>query len=413
MNKAQKSWLLFDPAISAFAMIVRTVVAPIYLAFYAENILTDAQCSAYWGYAGSFAGIIAGSISICLGPRIDARRKKVPMVAFFTVTGIISALAYIVLPGAVSPALLPYAILLVSFTGIFSFMGANSFYDSLLLDITTPEERNRISSTGYALGYAGGLLSFLLCLPFLKIAGGKYFFTASFLIAAVWWGLGSLPLFCNVRQKAAASATATMEIKLKDSLKFIISQKNILLFLIAYFLYIDGVGTIMMQATLIAKGLHISNGNIMMTILALQIIGLPCTLLFGRLADKFSAKRMISSAIFIYMFIAVIVTVMSFNRELLIRQILFYLAAALIGTVQGGIQSLSRSLFSRIIPPERAAELFAVYNLFGKFTTIVGPLFLIPLAVFLWDRAELGITLLLIPFALGAILLTKVKVPEN
>ena len=204
-----------------------------------------------------------------------------------------------------------------------------------------------------------------------------------------------------------------MEIKLKDSLKFIISQKNILLFLIAYFLYIDGVGTIMMQATLIAKGLHISNGNIMMTILALQIIGLPCTLLFGRLADKFSAKTMISSAIFIYMFIAVIVTVMSFNRELLIRQILFYLAAALIGTVQGGIQSLSRSLFSRIIPPERAAELFAVYNLFGKFTTIVGPLFLIPLAVFLWNKAELGITLLLIPFALGAILLTKVKVPEN
>ena len=125
----------------------------------------------------------------------------------------------------------------------------------------------------------------------------------------------------------------------------------------------------------------------MLTILALQIIGLPFTLLYGKLAEKFSAKRMIYIAIAVYFLIAVIVTVMSFCPDLRVRQILFYTAAALIGTSQGGIQSLSRSLFSQIIPAERAAELFAVYNIFGKFTTIVGPV-LIFIATGLWDKAE-------------------------
>ena len=150
----------------------------------------------------------------------------------------------------------------------------------------------------------------------------------------------------------------------------------------------------------------------MMTILALQLIGLPCTLLYGKLAEKFSAKTMIGIAISTYILIALLVTLMSYCSSLLIRQILFYSAAALIGTAQGGIQSLSRSLFSRIIPEERAAELFAVYNIFGKFTTIVGPV-LIFAATSMWNKAELGITMLILPFVCGAWLLSKISVPQN
>jgi UMF1 family MFS transporter len=183
-------------------------------------------------------------------------------------------------------------------------------------------------------------------------------------------------------------------------------------FLIAYFLYIDGVGTIMMQATLIAASLAIDTTAIMITILALQVIGLPFTLLFGYLAEKISAKFMICTAVIIYMIIAVLVTVMSFSGNLQLRQFLFYTVAVLIGTAQGGIQSLSRSFYSKIIPKERAAELFAVYNIFGRFTTIVGPV-LIACSTFFWDKAELGITMLTVPFILGFILLSKVKVPEN
>jgi UMF1 family MFS transporter len=410
---AQKAWLLYDPAISAYAMIVRTVVAPIFLAHCAANIFQPSQCSEYWGYAGSFAGIAAGAISVFCGPKIDAHSRKVQSVAFFTITGILSTLAYIAIPELLPADILPWAVLAVSFCGIVSFMGANSFYDSLLINISEPAGRDTISTLGYALGYAGALCSFLLCIPLIFIAGGKYFYYGAFLIAALWWGIGSLPLFKNIREKRRSAGTEIHYVSLKDTLKFIFLQKNILFFLIAYFLYIDGVGTIMMQATLIAKGLELTDLSIMITILALQITGLPFTLLFGRLAAKFTAKTMIFTAIFIYIAIAVIVTAMSFTTGDRLRQILFYTAAALIGIAQGGIQSLSRSVFSRIIPRERAAELFAVYNFFGKFTTIVGPLLLIPLAVLFWNKAELGITLLIIPFSLGAILLTKVKVPEN
>ena len=411
LTKAQKSWLMYDPAISAYAMIVRTVVAPIFLAHFAQGILSDSQSAAFWGYTGSIAGIVAGIISVFCGPVIDARRKKVQMVKLFTITGVLSTLAYIAVPGLGMARYAPFIILGISFIGIISFMGSNSFYDSLLINITGKDERDKISSMGFAFGYAGALVSFLCCMPLMSFAGGKYFFTGAFAIAALWWLAGSLPLLKNVREHNSDEVPPA--IKLKDTLKFIWSQKNILIFLTAYFLYIDGVGTIMMQATLIATALKISETNIMLTILALQVIGLPFTLLFGHLAQKFSAKTMICAAISIYIIISIIVTIMSFSHHPALREGLFYLAAALIGTAQGGIQSLSRSLFSKIIPQERAAELFAVYNIFGRFTTIVGPLLLIPLAVLLWDKAELGVSLLIIPFICGALLLTKVKVPEN
>ncbi|MBE6376220.1 MAG: MFS transporter [Lentisphaerae bacterium] len=409
-SKAQKSWLAYDPALSAYAMIVRTVAAPLFLATYAQGVLSEAQSTEYWGYTCSIAGLAAGAISVFSGPKIDAGNKKVLTVALFTLTGVLSTLAYTAIFCIKNSLLIPYIIIGISFSGIISFMGANSFYDSLLLNITTRKERDTVSSWGFALGYAGALISFLCCLPLMSIAGGKYFFPGAFIIAALWWGLGSLPLLKNVREKTVVAAD---RIKLTDTLRFICKEKNILLFLLAYFLYIDGVGTIMMQAALIAKGLQLSNSKIMLTILALQIIGMPFTLLFGFLAKIFSAKKMILTAISIYIVIAMLVTIMSFCPAAEIRVWLFYAAAGAIGMVQGGIQSLSRSVFSMIIPAGRAAELFAVYNIFGRFTTIIGPLVMIPFAVHLWGKAELGISLMILPFACGAFLLTKVKVPEN
>ncbi|MBE6365294.1 MAG: MFS transporter [Lentisphaerae bacterium] len=411
LSKAQKAWLLYDPAVSAYAMIVRTVVAPIFLAYFAAGILDEAKSTEYWGYACSIAGLVAGAISVFFGPKIDAGHKKIQAVGVFTAIGVLSTLAYLIIPWVNAPRMVPFFILVISFFGILGFMGANSFYDSLLINVTGQTERDKVSSIGFALGYAGALVSFLLCMPLMSIADGKYFFTGAFLIAALWWALFSFPLFKNVREKQEDKQPPA--VKLRDTLKFIWSQKNILIFLIAYFLYIDGVGTIMMQATLIASALKIDTAYIMITILALQVIGLPFTLLFGYLAEKFTARKMIYTAIAIYITIAVIVTVMSFSGDLALRQTLFFIAAGLIGTAQGGIQSLSRSLFSRIIPQHRAAELFAVYNIFGRFTTIVGPLLMIPVAVHLWGKAELGISLMILPFICGAIMLSKVKVPEN
>ena len=405
LDKQQLAWLIYDPANAAYAMIVRTVAAPVFLAACAKGIWSDSQVTSFWSLTASAAGLAAGVLAVIVGPKVDAKKRKVPMVLTFTMLGVVSVLSYLLVPHGV-----PQLVLAISFVGIASFMVSNSFYDSLLIDISTPSERNRLSTVGYALGYGGALISFLLCLPLMKIAGGTYFFKGAFVIAAVWWLTGAMPLFFKVRENSAECAARC--VRFTETCRYIFSQKNILLFLIAYFLYIDGVGTILLAATPLASGLKISGTMIMLTILALQVIGLPCTLIYGKLAEKYSAKSMIYIAVAVYFLIAVIVTVMSFCTDLFIRQILFYTAAALIGTSQGGIQSLSRSLFSRIIPSERAAELFAVYNIFGKFTTIVGPV-LIFIATKLWDKAELGITMLALPFALGAWLLTRIKVPNR
>lgn len=404
-SKKKISWLVYDPAASAYALIVRTVFAPVFLAHFSQGILTGSQITSRWSLVASAAGIAAGIITVFSGPAVDARRKKVPMVALFTATGVLSCLAYL-LPALQTPG----AILAISFCGILSFMASNSFYDSLLINITTPAERDKVSSFGYALGYAGGLCSFLLCMAAGFIFKTAEFYIAPFIIAALWWSCGSIPLLRNVKEVPAGMSAE--KIRIQDTLKFIFSQKNILLFLTAYFLYIDGVGTILLAATPLAAGLDISTNLIIITILLLQLIGLPATLLYGKLAEKFSAKTMIKIAIAIYVTIAVIVTIMSFSSNITVKQTLFYITAFLVGTSQGGIQSLSRSVFSKIIPQARAAELFAVYNIFGKFTTIVGPV-LIACSTFFWDKAELGITMLTVPFILGFILLSKVKVPEN
>ncbi len=403
-TRQQFSWLLYDPANAAYALIVRTVIAPLFLGVCSLNIYSESETTTFWSLTASAAGIGAGIISIVCGPWADAKKRKVVILAAVTAAGIISTLAYLVIPAA------PIPVLAVSFTGILCYMAANSFYDSLLPEVTSPDERDLVSTTGYAWGYAGGLLSFLLCLPLLFLWDGKWMFSGTFIIAALWWGTGAIPLFFNVREKKSSSPLK--RIRLMETLKFIHGQKNILLFLIAYFLYIDGVGTILLAATPLASGLQIPASHIMLTILALQLIGLPFTLLFGKLSHIFSAKKMIFAAIAVYIVIAVIVTVMSFCPDLETRQILFYIAAALIGTSQGGIQSLSRSLFSKIIPHERSAELFAVYNIFGKFTTIVGPV-LIAAATAVTGKAELGISLLVLPFSLGALMLAKVKVGDS
>jgi len=198
---------------------------------------------------------------------------------------------------------------------------------------------------------------------------------------------------------------------LTETFAFIWQQKNILIFLIAYLLYIDSVGTIMFAAAPLATGLKISTEYLLITILGLQFLGLPFTLLYGHLAKKIPERKLIYCAIAVYMIIAILAGVMSFVPSLKVRQILFVIIAFLVGTSQGGIQALSRSLFSKLIPPDRAAELFSVYNIFGRFTTIIGPLLMIPLAVWLWNRAELGITLMLLPAAIGFILLRKVHIP--
>ena len=402
-NSQQLSWLLYDPANAAYALIVRTVFAPLFLGYCAKGIYSESDITSLWSICASAAGIAAGIISVLCGPWADRRCKKRFMVLLATAAGILSTAGFLFIPGRI-----PLAVLALSFIGLMSYMIANSFYDSLLPGIAAPQERDHLSTTGYAWGYAGGVGSFLLCLPPVFMTNASDYFYFAFVIAAVWWTLGTIPLYRNVREVPSCGERHN----LKETFSFIFKEKNILLFLISYFLYIDGVGTILLAATPLADGLKISAKNLLITILALQFIGLPCTLLYGKFARRFSARTMIITAIAVYITIALLVTAMSLCPDLPTRQVIFIICAALIGTSQGGIQSLSRSLFSQIIPAHRSAELFAVYNIFGKFTTIVGPFFIL-LATCFTNKAELGITMLIVPFIAGACLLMKIKIPEN
>ena len=397
----QLSWIIYDPACAAHALLVRTLFAAIFLQICADGAVADTGLTALWTATASIACLAAGIISVCTGPFADAKHCKRLFMAAAVAVCIVSCFGYLFCGrGDWKP------VLIISFAGIAAFSVANSFYDSLLSDVAEASERDRLSTLGFASGYAGAILSALIVLPFVFLISGDTPLRIAFGFTGIWFAAGSLPLLLNVRER---NTIAVPRKKLSETFRYIWQEKNILFFLTAYLLYIDTVGTIMFAAAPLAAGLKISTQWLLITILALQFLGLPFTLLYGHLAKKFSAKTMISCAVAVYMLIAVLTGVMSFTGSLTVRRILFAVIAFFIGTSQGGIQALSRSMFSRLIPEERAAELFSVYNIFGRFTTVIGPLIMIPFAVWLFKRPELGITLMLIPCAAGLFLLGKVK----
>lgn len=401
-TKAQWSWLLYDPANAAYALIVRTVFAPVFFLSAATAVWGEVKSTEYWGYTASLAGICAGIFSLATGNYADLHHKKR---LFLGICSAVSIITTIILP--FTGHMPPVVILVLFFFSMAGYMSANSFYDALLTDIAAPEERDRLSSTGYAWGYIGGMIPFI---PVMAIAFllPEWTFFAAFWMTALWWGCGTVPVLKNTFEHN----TCHRRIDLAVSLKFIMRTPLLRTFLIAYFLYIDGIGTILLIATPIAATLQISSGFLMVIILALQLIAFPFTILYGKLSSRFGTRRMILCAIGVYVLIAVLTGILSFTADIKLKQILFVFIAFLVGTSQGGIQALSRSLFSRIIPPERTAELFGIYNFFGKFTTILGPV-MIGIAVHFLGRPELGVTLLAIPFICGGIMLKKLPLPPE
>ena len=397
----QRSWLIYDPANSAYALIVRTIFAPLFFMASAKTVWSEAVCTEYWGYTASAAGIAAGIISLKFGNRADTGKLKKFCLGTACFISITATLSLLFLNNAH-----PGWILALYFISMFCYMSANTFYDALLVDISTPGERAGLSSTGYALGYIGGMIPLLMIIP-VAYFWRERVFQAAFILTALWWGCGTVPLLKNVKENRSTAGRKSFI----ATLKYILHNKLLLLFLISYFLYIDGIGTILLVATPLAESLRIPQNYLLITIFALQVIACPFTIFYGKLTNRFGLRKLIECAIGIYVVIALLSGVISWSENIHFRQMIFVVIAFLIGTSQGGIQALSRALFSRIIPPERSAELFSVYNFFGKFTTVLGPL-LVGAAVKLWGRPELGITLLAIPFAAGGIMLACLKLPD-
>ncbi|MBE6367000.1 MAG: MFS transporter [Lentisphaerae bacterium] len=409
LNKAQWCWLLYDPGNAAFALLVRAVFAPLFFMLCVRGIWNEGEAAGKWGLLCSGAGVAAGFFSLYCGALADAAVRRKLALAISTLLGIFSTVALAMVND--------YRwVMIWYFLALAAFMLSNSFYDSLLISVAEPEKFSYLSTLAYGFGYLGGLLPFLAMLGL----GGLLKDSAltsriAFVTAAVWWGIFMLPLLLVVKEQGVPQKNVRFYAgfaQLVHTLKDILHHRNVLIFLIAYFLYIDGVSTILMMAAPISIDIGMSEYALMGTILGLQIIGFPATVAAGKLAQRFGARRIVYVELALYVITAALIGVLSLAESASAKLALFLTAALLIALAQGGIQSLSRSLFGLLIPAEKAAEFFGVYNIFGKFTTVLGPI-LVYAASQWWQRSEYGIVMLIVPFLLGGFMLGKVKFPAG
>lgn len=510
-TKTEKSWILYDWANSVYATNIMAAIFPIYFASVAGDVGNK-----WWGVGVSLSSLVCAVLAPMLGAIADFRGYKKKLLAAFIALGVVFT-AIMAFVGSWQWMLIGYVISRVGFSG------ANVFYDSFLTDVTTDERMDKVSSWGYAMGYLGGsTIPFLISIAYLMMT--DFSVTAikfSILITSVWWAAFSIPILLNVNQKFYVETPPKQLARnagknLLQTAKDCVTDKGMFIFLIAYFLYIDGVDSIISISTNYGATLGLGSTGMILALLVTQLVAVPFSILFSRFAKKFGAIKMILSAICMYFCICILGFVMgqmmephqmaytaqvrsaqaavsvpfakgsqdakvfealvvnlvddgkdqlasedrmaafdelfeTMNNRVLdpagvvygfsgpesksaastalmeMKQImapyfadeekveaygaslagastLFWILATLVGTVQGGIQALSRSYFGKLVPAERSAEFFGFYDIFGKFAAVLGPL-LYAFFYMLTDRPSIGIISLIVLFACGAILL--------
>lgn len=406
MNREQteKSWMMYDWANSAYSVVITTAIFPIYFKSVAtEQGVEAVNSTAYLAYTVSIATLILAILGPVLGAvaNYEGMKKKL----FFTFFTIGSASTF-------SLALVPsdnwlLLLILYIFTAV-GFHGANIFYDSFLVDVTTYERMDYISAKGFGLGYIGSTIPFLMSIIIIISAQMEWISlstsTASrlaFVITALWWATFTIPMLRHVTQlsglpKPPKVVKASFQTTW-STLKQIPQYRHVFIFLIAYFFYIDGVGTIIAMSTAYGTDLNISATTLLIVLFVTQLVAAPFAILYGRLAKKHGPKRMLYVGISVY----IIVCIYAFFLKTALD---FWVLAMLVATSQGGIQSLSRSYFAQIIPKEKASEFFGFYNIFGKFASIMGPI-LVAVTAQLTGSSSYGVFSLAILFIIGGILL--------
>ena len=407
LNKKAWSWAFYDWANSAFATTVMAGFFPIFFKSYWGGDLDPAQSTFAIGSINSFVGLIIAISAPVLGALADVGRVKKKFLFFFALIGILSTGYLFFIPeSSWKLAILFYAL------GVIGFSGGNIFYDALIIDISKPNERNRASALGFSLGYLGGGLLFLLnVLMYLNpdwfgLSSSIDAVLWSFLSVALWWFVFSFPLFFNIQEKKnidkniLSSVIKTAFSNLYQTGQSIRKYKSAVIFLMAYFLYMDGVDTIIRMATSYGSDIGLTATSMVGALLLTQFIGFPATLIFGLYADKFGYKRSLTFAIIVYIGVVLFSSQMDTALE-------FYIVASVIGLVQGGVQAISRSYFSNLIPEDKAAEFFGFYNFIGKSSVFLGP-FMVSGIALLTGTPGYGILSLLLLFIPGLILLWKV-----
>lgn len=407
------AWSLYDWANSAFATTIMAAMLPPYFSGVAAATMAPAQASSIWGYATSASMLLTALLGPILGAAADyTGSKKRYMAAFLTLGVLFTGCLFLVERGDWRQALIFYVL-----AGIGN-AGANIFYDSLLPHVARPEDIDRVSTRGFALGYLGGGVLLLINLAWFMqpawfgIPDGNTAIRISFLSVAVWWVVFSIPIFRQVPEPPAAvrtelrgSALAGGFTRLRKTFREIRRYKQLLVFLIAFWIYADGIGTIIRMATIYGAELGIGAADLAGALLMTQIVGVPMTVLFGRLAGKLGTKRSIYVALGVYVCIAIAGFFMSAPWH-------FWALAGMVGTVQGGSQALSRSLFGSMCPKSRSAEFYGFYDISSKFAGVLGPL-VFGLTAAMAGTSRPAILALISFFVIGGFLLSRVDEVEG
>ena len=367
LTKEERNWVLYDVGNSAFTLLITTIV-PIYFNYLAGNAgLSDVDYLAYWGYAASLATLLVAFMGPVCGSLADTKGYKKPI---FVISLIVGAVGCISL-GFAKNWLVFLVIYLIAKVG---YSGSLIFYDSMLPDVTESERMDEVSSKGYAFGYIGSCIPFVVSLVIVLGAGAigitmELAMGIAFFITAAWWVLMTFPLLKTYRQKhyveKKKGAVKESFVRLGRTFCNVKKEKKVFLFLLAFFFYIDGVYTIIDMATAYGSALGLDSTGLLLALLVTQIVAFPFAILFGRLAQKYKAEKLIMVCIAAYFGIALFAVFLT-------NQVQFFILAIFVGMFQGGIQALSRSYFSKIIPASQSGEFFGLMDICGKGAAFMG-----------------------------------------
>ncbi len=406
LNKLERSWVLYDVANSAYILTVITVLFPIYYDIVGGALPQEERSSLFMVITAIIALIIA-LLSPLIGALSNYRGNKKKFFVIFFAVAILGTVALIV-PNLSYVALLAFFVISSIAYGL-----TNVVYDAFLIDVTTEERMDYVSSQGYAWGYIGSMIPFIIAIiPYALVTFGilnpdfEYLSIAfAFLVAIVWWLIFSIPFLKDVKQTYNEDGGNSLKNSLKEifnTFKDIKKYKNIFIFMLAYLFYIDVVNTVIRLAVTIGTDLQVGVSTLLGVVMLVQVVAFPSAIYYGKLTKKYGGKKVIYIGIITYA-LAIFATYF-INSE---TTYLMFLVGLLVGTAQGGIQSISRSFFAKMLPMKKANEFFGFFSIFGRFAGIISPFLLAALTLSI--STNVAVLILLLPLGIGAFLLSLVK----
>ena len=404
LTKKELSWVLYDVGNSAFVML-STALIPVYFASIAEP---GSSVVVAWGYAETVASLILALLMPVLGSLADIAGNKKKFLVGFAGTGAVACAAL----GVPQHAL---AFLVVYVFAAIMLNGSMVFYDAFLVDATTEDRYDKVSSHGYAWGYLGSCIPFIVCLA--VVLGGPSFglsamvgMKVAFVVTALWWIAFTVPLAKNVQQlhgkKRSERMVHATVVGLLNTLKSIVHDRRLLFFMLAFFFYIDGVHTVIKMSTSYGTDLGIDSTQLVLALLVTQFVAFPSAIAYGNLAKRFGTKRMLMVGVFAYFCIVL------FAAFFLKSAFEFWILAICVGLFQGGIQALSRSEYGKLIPKERANEYYGFFDIFGKYAAVMGT-FLVSFFTQVTGSSSLGVLSIAVLFVVGFLCLRAMPAKEQ